>query len=81
MSEEEFSKQAKTVDVAGAKGTLIELAGTDAKTGKKARLVGIIVPGGADSWFYKLMGDAQIVEQQKDTFTKFVQTAKFSNVP
>jgi len=79
MTEEEFSKQAQTVDVAGQKGTLVDMTGTDMKTGKKARLVGIIVPQANDTWFYKLMGDEQIVEQQKDTFTKFLQTAKFGN--
>ena len=81
MSEEDLSKQAQTVDVAGNKGTLVDMTGTDPKTGKKARLIGIIVPQVSDTWFYKLMGDPQIVEQQKDTFTKFVQTAKFSNAP
>jgi len=35
MSEEDFSKQARTVDVAGVKGTLVDMTGTDAKTGKK----------------------------------------------
>jgi len=81
MSEEDFSKVAQTVDVAGNKGTLVDMTGTDMKTGKKSRLVGIIVPQTGDTWFYKLMGDPQIVEQQKDTFTKFLQTAKFSNAP
>ena len=79
MSEEDFSKAAQSIDVAGAKGTLVEMDGTDAKTGKKARLVGIIVPGTSDTWFYKLMGDPQIVSDQKDAFTKFIQTAKFAN--
>jgi hypothetical protein len=27
------------------------------------------------------MGDEQVVAQQKDAFTKFIQTAKFSNAP
>jgi hypothetical protein len=79
MSEEDFSKQAQSVDVAGVKGTLIDMTGTDAKTGKKSRLIGIIAPQADGTWFYKLMGDPQIVEQQKDVFTKFLQTAKFVN--
>ena len=53
---------------------------TDAKTGKKARLVGVIVPEAGDaSSFFKLMGDPEIVGQQKDAFIKFIQTAKFGN--
>ncbi len=79
MSEEDFSKQARTVDVAGGKGTLVDMTGTDAKTGKKSRLIGVIAPQASDTWFYKLMGDEQIVEQQKDAFTKFIQSAKFGN--
>ena len=79
MSEEDFSKTAQSVDVAGAKGTLVEMDGTDGKTGKKARLVGIIVPQTSDTWFYKLMGDPEIVAQQKEAFLKFIQTAKFGN--
>jgi hypothetical protein len=79
MSEEDFSKQAQTVDIAGGKGTLVDMTGTDSKTGKKSRLIGIIVPETSNTWFYKLMGDPQVVEQQKDTFTKFIQTAKFGN--
>jgi hypothetical protein len=78
MTEEEFSKTAQTVDIAGVKATLVDMTGTD-KLGKKARLIGIIAPQGDNTWFYKLMGDPQVVEQQKDVFTKFLQTAKFSN--
>jgi hypothetical protein len=79
MAEEDFSKTAQTVDVAGNKGTLVDMTGTDSKTGKKSRLIGIIVPEMRDTWFYKLMGDPEVVEQQKDTFLKFLQTAKFGN--
>jgi hypothetical protein len=81
LSEEDFSKQAQTVDVMGGQGTLVDMTGTDAKTGKPARLIGVIAPQSDETWFYKLMGDEQVVAQQKDAFTKFIQTAKFSNAP
>jgi hypothetical protein len=81
LSEEDFSKQAQTVGVAGGQGTLVDMTGTDAKTGKPARLIGVIAPQTDETWFYKLMGDEQVVGQQKDAFTKFIQTAKFSNAP
>jgi hypothetical protein len=81
LSEEDFSKQAQTLDLPGGKATVVDMTGTDAKTGKAARLVGVIAPQGGDTWFYKLMGDEQVVGQQKDTFLKFIQTAKFSNAP
>jgi hypothetical protein len=81
LSEEDFSKQAQSVETPWGKGTLIDMTGTDAKTGKKARLIGVIAPDGDNTWFYKLMGDEQVVEQQKDAFTKFIQSAKFSHAP
>jgi hypothetical protein len=55
----------------------VDYAGTDSRTGKPARLVGSIVPQNGQTWFYKLMGDPDIVAQQKDAFTKFVQSAKY----
>jgi hypothetical protein len=79
MTEEDFSKQTQTVEIRGEKGTLVDMTGTDGKTSKKSRLIGIIVPEANDTWFYKLMGDPQIVEQQKDAFMKFLQTTKFAN--
>ena len=79
MSEEDFSKQAATLDVGGSKATEVDMTGIDAKTGKKTRLIGVIAPQASETWFYKLMGDEQIVEHQKEAFTKFIQSAKFGN--
>jgi hypothetical protein len=59
-------------------GTLtVDYTGTDSRTGKPARLVGSIVPKNGQTWFYKLMGDPDLVAQQKDAFIKFVQSAKY----
>lgn len=66
-----------TIDASGTKATMIELTGTDARTGKPARLVGTVLSLGSQTWFYKLMGDADIVAQQKDALVKFVQSAKY----
>jgi hypothetical protein len=66
-----------TIDASGGKATLIEFSGTDARTGKPAALVGMVLPLGGQTWFYKLMGDADIVAQQKQALTQFVQSAKY----
>jgi hypothetical protein len=80
FSQDDLSKQTQTIDWPGGKATVVDFSGTD-KTGQSARLIGIIVPHMDQMLYYKLMGDPQIVEQQKNTFTKFIQTAKFSNAP
>ena len=55
----------------------IDDSGTDSKTGKPARLIGSMLPQDGQTWFYKLMGDPGVVAQQKDAFTKFIQSAKY----
>ena len=61
----------------GGTATLVDISGTDGRTGKAARLIGVVLPLGGQTWFYKLMGDANVVAQQKDALLKFVQSAKY----
>ena len=68
---------ATPIEVANGQAQLVDLSGTDARTGQPTRLIGAIVPQSGQTWFYKLMGDAKVVESQKDTFTKFVQGVKY----
>ena len=65
------------VTLPDSKAMLAEMAGTDARTGQKTRLLAAVVPQGQQTWFYKLMGNEQVVEQQKEAFTKFVQAVKY----
>ena len=67
------------IDVIGSPYGIVDFVGTDSKTGKPSRLVGAIVPQNGHTWFYKLMGDGQIVAQQKDAFIKFIQSANYAN--
>ena len=77
LSEADVNKSVTSIDVQGGKASLVELSGTDARTGQPTRLVGVMVPQSGQTWFYKLMGDAKVVESQKDAFTKFVQGVKY----
>lgn len=77
QSQAEVDKLVTPVDIEGGKAILVDMTGTDMKSGAKTRLVGAIVPKGQQTWFYKLMGPAPLVEQQKEAFTKFVQSAKY----
>jgi hypothetical protein len=69
------------LDVAGGQATMMDVSGTDSKTGRKARLIGVILPQAGQTWFYKLMGDEQLVGQQKEALVKFIQSAKYPNAP
>jgi len=76
-AEADLPKGLQSLDLPGGKATLVDITGQDARTGQKARLVAVVVPRSGDTWFYKLMGDTQIVEREKDAFMKFVQTVKY----
>jgi hypothetical protein len=77
MSDDLGDRLFTNVVVNGGKATLVDLTGKDVRTGQPARLVGIVVSLPDQTWFYKLMGDAKVVESQKDAFTRFVQGVKY----
>jgi len=72
-------KTLASVDVIGGKATLVDVTGVSPRSGQKARLIGAIVPREGNTWFYKLMGDEAVAEQQKAAFVKFIQTVRYPN--
>lgn len=68
-----------TLAASGVQATLIEISGTDGRTGQPAQLIGAVLPLGGQTWFYKLMGDPQVVGPQKAAFTQFIQSAQYSH--
>jgi hypothetical protein len=77
VSEAEIAKSVTVLTLARGKASLVDLSGTDARTSKPARVIGAMVPVQGSTWFYKLMGDAQVVEQEKQSFLKFVETVNY----
>ena len=73
----ELNKEVTSVDTSDGKASVVDFSGKDGRTGQNARLIAAIVPQGERTWFYKLMGNEQVVQAQKDAFTKFIQTAKY----
>ena len=66
LSDGDVNKLVMTIDVQGGKASLVDLSGTDARTSQPTRLVGVMVSQSGQTWFYKLMGDAKVVEAQKE---------------
>lgn len=71
----EVAKLAESFEAAGPDAKIVDMTGTDAKTSRPVRLIGAIVPRGERTWFYKLLGDAELAEREKPAFLKFAQTA------
>jgi len=79
VADSDLPQFSQPLNVPGGTATLVDLTGTDGKTGAPLRLVGAIVDLNGQTWFYKMMGDKQIVAQQKDTFSKFILSANYAN--
>jgi hypothetical protein len=77
ISEDEVNRLAQSVDINSGKASLVDMTGTNPRSGQKIRLLGAIVPQGQQTWFYKLMGPEQAVEANKDAFLAFVKTVKY----
>jgi hypothetical protein len=73
----EMSGLVKPLASAGEKAVMVEMSGTDARTSQKARLVAVVVPREQQTWFYKLMGDEQIVQRELSAFTNFTSNVKY----
>ena len=58
-------------------GTLVDISGIDPRNNQPTRVVGVMVPQGAQTFFYKLAGEAKLVGAQKEAFEKFVQSSKY----
>lgn len=61
------------LDVNGQSATLVDLK--NEATGK--RMLVATVPNAGNSWFFKMNGDAALVEAQKEAFLDFVKSVKF----
>jgi hypothetical protein len=75
-SPEELQKTVENVEAGGQRAQLYDLAGSNSG-GKAMRIVGVIQHRAEETWFYKMTGDAGLVEQQKPAFIQFVQGVKY----
>jgi hypothetical protein len=76
-SEAELAKQTQEIEVAGGKGTYVELSGTDTATDQPATTLGVKVVRSGSTWYYKLMGEPKLVAAQKENFLQFVKGVKY----
>jgi hypothetical protein len=60
------------LEQAGLKLTLVDISSLPPTLSQ--RMLGVIVPTGANTWFFKLSGPADLLEQNKQAFADFVQT-------
>ena len=77
LAEADLAKEIQPLDLPAGKASLADINGRNASSGQEMRLVAVVIPHSGETWFYKLMGSALVVQQEKDAFLKFVQSVKY----
>jgi hypothetical protein len=81
LSGEAVAKQFETVEVGGETGNLFQIDGKLEGSSGASRVVTAIVHRPDGSWFYKLAGDAALVEAQKPAFIEFLKSIRIKEAP
>lgn len=71
LKENEISNEVKDISIGGEKGSITEISG------EKQSIIGAIVVKGDTGWFFKLVGDPDVVSGEKDNVRAFLKSVKF----
>ncbi len=74
LPEADVLNLAEKVSVGGQPADLYDLAGTNPGNSAAERILGVILHRGDTAWFFKMTGDANLVEQQKSAFISFLKS-------
>jgi len=79
IDETELARLLTALDLPSGKAMLVDMNGTDSKTGQPARIIGAIQEREGLTWFYKLMGSDAVAAREKEAFVNFLKTVKYPN--
>jgi hypothetical protein len=65
------------VKAGSVEAKLVQLEGTDLKSGVPARMLTVIVTLPTETWFFKMTGPVPVVQAKTDEFLAFVKAARF----
>jgi len=80
QTEDELKKLAEPVTAAGQPADLYDIAGTSPGSGDAERIIGAILHGDDTVWYFKMSGDAALVEKQKPAFIAFLKSVEFQKL-
>jgi hypothetical protein len=78
-TDDELQSSAENVQAGGQPAALYDLASANFAAGKTDRIIGVIQHRDGTAWFFKMTGDADLVEQQKPVFIDFLKTLVFGS--
>ncbi len=76
---DQVASLASNIEVNGTNATVVDFVADKPPAGKTQpqRMVVVTVPHAGNSWFFKMTGDAPLVESQKEKLLQFVKSVKF----
>jgi hypothetical protein len=72
VGEADLAKEVKDVETGGGKAGLADMENPQTKQ----RLIGVILPAGEQTWFFKLTGPSSAVGPHKEKLTTFLKSVK-----
>lgn len=79
VAPDEVAALTSDMEINGAKVTVVDFRGHSPPAGKAQpqRMIVVTIPHTGDSWFFKMTGDAPLVETQKEKLMQFVESVRF----
>ena len=77
VGEADLAKLAEPVEISGKPATLYDLAGTNPGSAAPTRIIGSMLHGDDAVWYFKMTGDAALVEKEKKHFIAFLKSVAF----
>jgi hypothetical protein len=74
---DEAKKEGQAIVVDDIKAVYVDYSGTNHRTGKAARTLGVICPHKTEAWFIKMIGAPELVAKQQSAFELFVRSIHF----
>lgn len=81
LSSDEAEKQLKPVKIGDAPGKMFEVSGKADGAARPAKIVTAMMHRPEASWFFKLVGDDEVVEAQRPLFIAFLKSIKIGEAP
>ncbi len=77
VDEAEMKQELRQTKVAGIAGHAVDLSSPERPGEERKRILVVIVPHRGQTWFFKMMGPADLVEKQKPAFEAFLKSVRF----
>lgn len=76
VTQQQLDSQLQTIQVDGQEGQYVELMGPQ-DVERPLAILGVVVLNSDRSWFFKMIGDTELVTREKDRFEQFVKSVTF----